>query len=576
MAHERTEAHAAAWRATASRAARALLREPPAVGRLSGETVFLSAAVVAQWVAVLLLAIVVRHNGWLYYQGGDETFFYTIAWVISHGHLPETGIGYSWSIVEAPITAVAGPSFLVGLPAIVLVQTAILLPLALAAVYGMSKRLLGAVVARLAVVAWILVPFAVIPLFVQRYHVRWVEQTLPQTLGLTGMGDFAAMVLLLCGAYLIFRHFDEGGWETAVLAGLVVGFSIGLKPSGSLFLAAPAVGFLLARRLRGLVAFGLALLPALIALAVWKERGLGQVPLFHSTAGGVTLAAGTHVAVDHVAALNLHRYLKFDWAHLNNNLQGIREYFWSDRLVEWLPIAGLLGALRASRAKGAFLGVWLGLFFLFKGSSPLASVDSGSFWRLLLPAWPAYFLLGLSVLAIVPTLGGRLHPAVSASSARPLRRETYVAVALLGVLPLVVVAGTPRRGDYRAVRDPSRNLYVPVDRTFHVDATVAQRAVSLSWPDPGSGSVKPTYLVMRVAAGTTTDEGVNCGPRPGGVRPCVIAMPELGYTTSRSYLDKPGPGRWIYRVALAASYTDDPSSGDPMLYSGPTQVTVGR
>ena len=198
---------------------RRLAAEPRAIGRFRGETAFLAAAVVAQWIAVALLAMAATHNGWLYYQGGDQTFFYTISWVLSHGHLPETGIGYSWSLVEAPITAAAGPSFLVGLPAIVLVQVVLLLPLAVVALYGVTKRLLGAGVARLAVAAWIAVPFSVIPLFVQRYHGRWVDQTLPQVLGLTGMGDYASMVLLLCAAYLLFRHLDEGGWETACSPG---------------------------------------------------------------------------------------------------------------------------------------------------------------------------------------------------------------------------------------------------------------------------------------------------------------------------------------------------------------------
>ena len=552
-----------------------LATEPRDIGRFRGETVFLAAAVVAQWIAVGLLAMAATHNGWLYYQGGDQTFFYTISWALSHGHLPETGIGYSWSLVEAPITAVAGPSFLVGLPVIVLVQVVLLLPLAVVALYGTAKRLLGAGVARLAVVAWILVPYSVIPLFVQRYHGRWIDQTLPQVLGLTGMGDFASMVLLLCAAYLLFRHLDEGDWETAVLAGLVVGFVLGLKPSNTLFLGAPLVGLLIGRRYRGAVAFGLALLPTLVTLAVWKERGLGHVPLF-SSATGVTLAAGAQVVSHHVAAINTQKYLKFDWAHLQNNLDGIREYFWSNRLVEWIPLVGALGAIRVSRAKGALLAVWLGLFFLIKGSSPLASVDTASFWRLLTPAWPAYFLLGMSVLAMVPTFGGRLRPAIAAPApGRSLRPETWVAIAVLAILPLVVVAAVPKRGSYQAVRDNSRNLYVPVDRSFRVAAQPGAGDVVLSWPDPGSGSVKPVYIVLRVKTGTTTDQGVNCGPRPGGVRPCVIAMDELGYVSSRGFVDHPGAGKWTYRVALAANYNRDPNAGDPLLFSGPAAVTVG-
>jgi hypothetical protein len=558
-----------------TRVVKRLVREPAGIGRIPGETVFLAVAVVAQWIAVGLLALAATHNGWLFYQGGDETFFYTIAWVLAHGHLPETGIGYSWSLVEAPITAVAGPSFLAGLPAIVLVQVVVLLPLGAVALYGATKRLLGSGIARLAVVAWIAAPFAVIPLFVQRYHGRWVDQTLPQVLGLTGMGDFASMVLLLCATYLLFRYLDDGGWETAVLAGLVVGFAIGLKPSDALFLAAPIAGLLVARRFRGAVVFGLALVPALITLSVWKQRGLGQLPLFSTATAPVTLAAGAQVVSDHVAALNLNKYVKFDWAHLQNNLDGIREYFWSDRLVEWLPLAGALGALRVSRAKGAFLAAWLAAFFLIKGSSVLASVDTASFWRLLTPAWPAYFLLGISVLAIVPTIGARLHPAIPPLSIRSLRREMWIAAVVLGVLPLVVVAAIPRHGAYRAIRDPSRNLYVPVDRSFQVSAVdVGGGAVSITWPDPGSGSVKPVYIVLRAKAGTTTDNGVNCGPRPGGVPPCVIAMDELGYVSERHDVDHPGAGAWVYRIALAASYTDAPSTGDPMLYSAPAGVRV--
>ena len=555
--------------------AKRIAAEPHGIGRFCGETVFLAVAIVAQWIAVGLLAIAATHNGWLYYQGGDQTFFYTISWVLSHGHLPETGIGYSWSLVEAPITAFAGPSFLVGLPAIVLVQVVLLLPLAVVALYGITKRLLGAGVARFAVAAWILVPFSVIPLFVQRYHGRWIDQTLPQVLGLTGMGDYASMVLLLCAAYLLFRHLDEGDWESAALAGLVVGFVLGLKPSNTLFLAAPLVGLLLGRRYRGAVAFGLALVPTLVTLILWKQRGLGQLPLF-SSATAVTLAAGARVTVGHVAALNTHRYVKLDWTHLQNNLDGIREYFWSNRLVEWIPLAGVLGALRVSRAKGALLAVWLGLFFLVKGSSPLASVDTASFWRLLTPAWPAYFLLGISILAIVPTLGGRLQPVVAAVPGRPRRRELWIAFAFLGLLPLVVAAAIPRNGAYRAIRNNSHNLYVPVDRSFHVAAQAGASGVALTWPDPGSGSVKPVYLVLRTKAGTTSDEGVNCTPRPGGVPPCVIAMDELGYATARHFVDHPGAGNWVYRVALAASYNNAPNVGDPLLYSGPVQVTVGQ
>ena len=41
-----------------------------------------------------------------------------------------------------------------------------------------------------------------------------------------------------------------------MLAGLVVGFVLGLKPSNALFLAAPLAGLVIGKRYRGAVAFG--------------------------------------------------------------------------------------------------------------------------------------------------------------------------------------------------------------------------------------------------------------------------------------------------------------------------------
>ena len=124
------------WPAARSSRDAEVAAEPSGIGRLSGEATFLVGAVVAQWIAVGLLATAAAHNGWLYYQGGDQTFFYTIAWIVSHGHLPVTGIGYAWSLVEAPVAAVAGPSFLDALPGIIAIQVVLLLPLGLVAFYG--------------------------------------------------------------------------------------------------------------------------------------------------------------------------------------------------------------------------------------------------------------------------------------------------------------------------------------------------------------------------------------------------------------------------------------------------------
>jgi len=48
----------------------------------------LIAFVVVQWLALLALALSVKHNGWLYYAGGDQLWHYSGAYLLAHGHLP--------------------------------------------------------------------------------------------------------------------------------------------------------------------------------------------------------------------------------------------------------------------------------------------------------------------------------------------------------------------------------------------------------------------------------------------------------------------------------------------------------
>src|SRR4030095_11501109 len=63
-----------------------------------------------------------------------------------------------------------------------------------------------------------------------------------------------------------------------------------LHPPSALSLGGPALAFLLARRFGAAGLFAVALAPALIALTIWKSKGLGDVPLFAQ--GHIRLAAG--------------------------------------------------------------------------------------------------------------------------------------------------------------------------------------------------------------------------------------------------------------------------------------------
>ena len=105
---------------------RRLRRAHELVGSLSPRKA-LAALIVVQWLAVAALALTVKHNGWLYYAGGDQLWHYTGAYLLAHGHLPATFVGYGWSILLLPVAAVAGPNLASALPAIVLFNTVVLL-----------------------------------------------------------------------------------------------------------------------------------------------------------------------------------------------------------------------------------------------------------------------------------------------------------------------------------------------------------------------------------------------------------------------------------------------------------------
>jgi hypothetical protein len=80
----------------------------------------------------------------------------------------------------------------------------------------------------------------------------------------------------------------------------------------------------------------------------------------------------------------------------------------------------------------------------------------------------------------------------------------------------------------------------------------------------------PTNPEDRIVA-----EGVACRPRlNGSSQDCHLFMRRVGATTTSSWTERPPPGRWTYRVALAANWLDDPVRGDMLLVSEPVTLTV--
>jgi hypothetical protein len=513
-----------------------------------------------QWLAVLALALTVRHNGWLYYAGGDQLWHYSGAYLMAHGDLPRSLVGYGWSILLLPVALFAGPNLVSALPALVLFNTVVLLPVALLCIYGIASRIAGRIFGYLAAALWIAIPYLGI-LFVQPgYHQKYTELTLPQALGLASVPDFPSTVGLIVSAYLALRAVEGASWHAGVGSGLAAGYAIAIKPSNSLFLLAPTI-LILAVRWRQALPFAAGLAPALLTLALWKYRGLGE--LAAAPAEPTRLAAGGLLDRLHRPELN-------SWGHLHQVLLGFREHFWVARVIQWLPLAGLTALLLRSWRGFLLVGTWFVAYLLVKGTYVLASLDDASFFRLLMPAFPAFVLLTASVVLLVPGARARPAPSTRLLSQRKLTYAVAAAAVVFAAIPLGVIAATPPLHDSGEKAVQLGISLIPVSSEFDVHATAADGGVRITWHAQPSSGGKVFYRVLRGKG-----DDVLCGGRLNNAADdCHLYAEDVGATRATQLVDHPGRGSWTYHVGVAANWLDDPKLGDVYVLSRPAPVSV--
>jgi hypothetical protein len=523
----------------------------------------LAALVAVQWAAIGAFAVTVRHNRWVYYQGGDQIYHYTSGWLLAHGQLPNTPISYGWPVLMAPVARVVGPSFVNALPVMQFLNVVVLLPVALLAIYGIGVRVAGRAFGLFAATLWVVFPWLGVQYTDAGYHQRYTEIFLPQATGLTGLVDLPSTVALLVGAYLCVRALETRNWADGALGGLAAGVGIGIKASNLLFLPFPLLALAAARRWRQLLAFAAAVVPSLVVLTVWKWRGLGYVPAFSAPGPGASLAAA---AVGLAGILGpIDRYVKLDWTHLHDNVLGIKEHFWSVRLVQWAPIAGMLAFARRSLPLLLLVGGWFCAYFFVKGSYAFSSVEDASFFRFLMPAFPAFLLLCAAIVLLLPGALPRLRrPPARELPARAGRIAVAVGVLATGLVPLgAVAAATPLEGPSPRAVD-YRNILVPV--TDSLRPTVRRLPGGgrrITWPEVPRQRARTFYTVLRAKAGPD----VTCSGS-GGADVCALKGTALGTTRSTSFVDRE-PGRWSYRVGVSANWLDDVHGGDVYLVSPP-------
>jgi len=547
-----------AWRTLVS--ARASLETASAVRVVGG---FIG----AQWIATLLLARSVRHAGWIYYQGGDQLWYYTLGWLLGHGQITQTPVGYGWSTLLSPIARIAGPNLASALPAIVLLNVLVLTPIAMAALYGIAARIGGRLFGYWALLLWVLVPFVGILYTDAGYHQRYTELTLPQAFGLTAMSDFPTMVATIVSLYFCARVVFDATPRLvdAVAGGVAAGIALGIKPATVLFLGGPALAFVVRRRPREAAAFAAAMVPALVTLALWKERGLGYLPLLGAV--GVRHIAGT-AALSPVFALDLQHYTnQLNWSKLSNNIDLLREHFWSGRFLVWIFFAGLLGLWRRTHVGFALIAGSIIPFALVKGS--YASVEDASVWRILMPCWPMFILALACLPLLLPHAPGRLRNWEPAFAEWEPRRRLAVlgaAVAITAVFPFVAIAAAGTRG-LPVARVQKTEMPVPAAVGLGVKASVAGNRVTLHWNARHAAGGPLFYVVMRSPAGSTT-----CTTQ--GVRLCAVQGDKRGATSQTSFTDRAPGGRWTYRVMIAANWLNDPNFGDVYAIGRPVSVRV--
>ena len=268
------------------------------------------------------------------------------------------------------------------LAGVVLLNVLVLGPVALSPPTGSPRESAGGYSAAWTVALWVLGPWLLLLFALDPYDPIVRDRVLPLVLGLTAEPAFPAAVALVSSAALISTSLDRRSLGGAALAGLVAGAAVAVEPHSLLFLGAAAGAYVAARRIPEAGMFALALAPAVLAVVLWKARALdGPDPL---------------------------SFGPVDWGLFKSHMAGLREFFWSQRLLQWLPLAGVIAVARRSVPLALLLGGWVLSFGVILGSQPDAGLEGGGIFRVLLPALPAYVLLVAAIPLLVPTLAVRL------------------------------------------------------------------------------------------------------------------------------------------------------------------------
>jgi hypothetical protein len=227
----------------------------------------------------------------------------------------------------------------------------------------------------------------------------------------------------------------------------------------------------------------------------------------------------------------------------------------------------LIAFLRRSVPLLLLVGGWFCAYFFVKGSYSYSSVEDGSFFRFLMPAYPAFLLLCATVVLLVPGALPRLQPVPARElSDRASLAAVIVATLLFAIAPLAAVAAAdPLRSSSPRAVTYIENL-TPVTSGFDLRIQRARDGSRLTWSSPASKRAAVFYVVFR----SRRVDDTSCSAS-GGAATCALKAVPIATTRHKTFVDRTR-GRWTYRVGAAANWLNDTGHGDVFLLSTPTRA----
>ena len=437
----------------------------------------------------LLYTGLVEHNRW-YFPNDDQVLYFGVARGLVEGYLADTYTTIGYGVVLAPF-AVTSDFVLQAVPAVAIVQFLLALPAAWL-LYRAGARLMDRRSAALGTLVWLALPILLGPLFVPSYH-RPFELS-PYWLGLVLSADYASALFAVAVLYLASGARTDASARRGLAVGAVAGLAFLLKPSNVVLLGAALLALAAWRRWRAALVALAAMLAVFSPQLVHNHRLYGR---FTSFGYGRDPQSFEETSLTYIPRV-------FGKLIVSN---------WTGPLVLLACALALVLTWRRYRDARWLVVAQVVGFALFFAS--LYFSIGPTFLRYLTVAFPAL------ALAFGAALAGKApgHPDEARSTGS--LGTALAGATVAGAVALSVWAGGARIGDVR----PTVEEMAPV-------ATVSGEEVRLRWREP-SAPADLTYQVTR-------------RPARGGEGDETVAT-----VSGTSAVDRPGPGAWEYRVAIA-------------------------